>query len=92
MWLDRPYPKYVHTYCQVIDVLTDIAIYVVKAELSTPNAHSAIGRLMTVRLASPKRRLVIACRRATARRRMLQAIKDLGIEIMAIDTTLPTGE
>ena len=81
-----------HSQRGVIDVFTDDAIYVVKSEPSTPNAHSAIRRLMTVRLATPKRRLVIACRRVTARRRALQGIKALEIGIVAIDRTLPTRE
>ena len=90
-WLDCPCQEYVHRPYGVIDVLTDDAIYVVKAELSTPNAHSAIGQLLTYRLARPNRRLVIARLRVTARIWMM-AISDLEIEIAAIDTTLPTKE
>lgn len=64
----------------------------VKAELSTPNAHNPIGQLLTVPLAAPNSTLVIAFCRVTTRRWVLQAIKELGIKIVAVDTTLATRE
>jgi predicted Fe-Mo cluster-binding NifX family protein len=72
----------------VIDVLTDDAIYEVKANLSTATAQRAIGELQTLRLARPERKLVIACSRVATGRGMIQAISDLGIEIIALDGRL----
>jgi hypothetical protein len=87
-WLECTYQEYVYTAYGVIDVLTDDAIYEVKADLSTATAQRAIGELLTLRLARPKRRLVIACSRVTTGRDMIQAINDLGIEIIALDGKL----
>jgi hypothetical protein len=87
-WLNCLYQEYVYTAYGVIDVLTDDAIYEVKADLSTATAQRAIGELLTLRLARPERRLVIACNRVTTSRNMIQAIDDLGIEIIALDGRL----
>jgi hypothetical protein len=91
-WLDCPYKEYVYTPCGVIDVLTDDAIYEVEYDLSTARAHSAIGKLLVLRLTRPGRKLVIACHKVTTSRRMIEAINGMGIEIIALDTTLPKRE
>jgi hypothetical protein len=73
----------------VIDVLTHDAIYEVEYALSTARAHSATGKLLVLRLARPGRKLVIACQKATTSRRMIEAINRMGIEIIALDGTVP---
>jgi hypothetical protein len=87
-WLDCTYKEYVYTAYGVIDVLTDDALYEVKADLSTATAQRAIGELLTLRLARPERKLVIACSRVTTGRDMIQAMNGLGIEIIALDGRL----
>jgi hypothetical protein len=88
-WLDCPYKEYAYTAYGVIDVLTDDAIYEVECDLSTTRAHSAIGKLLLLRLARPGRRLVIACRKVTTPMPLIEAINGMGIEIIALDSTTP---
>jgi hypothetical protein len=88
-WLDCPYKEYVYTAYGVIDVLTDDAIYEVEYDLSTTRAHSAIGKLLVLRLARPGRKLVIACQKVTTPMPVIEAIHGMGIEIIALDSTVP---
>jgi hypothetical protein len=84
--------EYVYTPCGVIDVLTDDTIYEVEYDLSTARAHSAIGKLLVLRLARPGRKLVIACQKVTTPRRMVKVVNGMGIEIIALDSTMPYRE
>jgi hypothetical protein len=59
-------------------VLTDDALYEVEYDLSTARAHSAIGKLLLLRLARPGRRLVIACRKVASPKRMIEAVNGMG--------------
>jgi hypothetical protein len=89
-WLDCPYQEYVYTPRGVIDVLTDDAIYEVEYALSTARAHNAIGKLLALRQLRPGRKLVRACHKVTTSRRMIAAISGMGLEIIALDSTMPT--
>jgi hypothetical protein len=73
----------------VIDVFTDDAIYEVEYALSTARAHNGSGKLLVLRLARPGRKLVIACHKVTTPRRMIEVISGMGIEIIALDSTMP---
>jgi hypothetical protein len=87
--LTEPYQEYVWTPCGVIDVLTDTRIYAVKFDLSTEEAHRAVGELLTFRSIKPNRELTIACRRATTTKEIVWAIEELGIDIITLDKRVP---